>query len=242
MSSFRNAAPRREHWERSQLASRGKLGLLEKKKDYILRAKNYHTKEKRLTVLREKARFRNPDEFYFSMQSSSTLDGIHKIKKARLLGPDGVPYSDDMIHLLKTQDWTYLKNQVLIEQNKIKDLEGTHTWLRYLPQLPLEGTHIVFDDSDVETSEANVVEEDSDVETSLSPSLKGAKDLHVDEGLKNKVTAEWTARKKRLSQMLLAEKELFLKNHLSNSKGRRKRVGKDINGQAIFKWNTQRSK
>lgn len=48
------------------------MGLLEKHKDYVERAKNYHVKERRLKGLRTKAAFRNPDEFYFKMLNAST--------------------------------------------------------------------------------------------------------------------------------------------------------------------------
>lgn len=50
--------------------------MLEKKKDYVLRAKDHHFKGKRLTALRQKAYFRNPDEFYFKMINSRTKVGI----------------------------------------------------------------------------------------------------------------------------------------------------------------------
>lgn len=60
----------REHRERSQPERRQKWGLLEKHKDYVIRAKNYHSKQDRLKKLREKALNRNPDEFYFKMIKS----------------------------------------------------------------------------------------------------------------------------------------------------------------------------
>ena len=71
-SAMRKVTPRPEHKERSQPAHRKRFGLLEKHKDYVVRAKNYHFKEKRLQALKEKAEFRNPDEFYFKMLNSKT--------------------------------------------------------------------------------------------------------------------------------------------------------------------------
>jgi U3 small nucleolar RNA-associated protein 11 len=72
MSSLRNAVQRRNHKERGQPRSRQKYGILEKHKDYVLRAKDYHSKQERLKAFREKAYFKNPDEFYFKMINSKT--------------------------------------------------------------------------------------------------------------------------------------------------------------------------
>lgn len=58
-------------------ANRKKLGLLEKHKDYVERARDYHRKEDALNVLRNKARDRNPDEFYFKMVNTETRNGVH---------------------------------------------------------------------------------------------------------------------------------------------------------------------
>jgi hypothetical protein len=55
-------------------------GLLEKHKDYVLRARDYHRKQDRLTKLKRKAAFRNPDEFYFAMHSSKTKAGVHEVR------------------------------------------------------------------------------------------------------------------------------------------------------------------
>jgi U3 small nucleolar RNA-associated protein 11 len=71
-SSLRNSLHRRNHKERSQLAYRTKFGILEKHKDYVQRARDYHSKQDRLNRLRQKAADRNKDEFYFSMVREKT--------------------------------------------------------------------------------------------------------------------------------------------------------------------------
>lgn len=43
-STFKNRAPKRKYRERVQPADREHLGFLQKKKDYKVRAKNYHAK------------------------------------------------------------------------------------------------------------------------------------------------------------------------------------------------------
>ena len=68
MKSFANLKkhiPVRKYRERAQPEARDHLGFLEKKKDYVHRAKAYHKKEDQLNKLKLKADLANKDEFYF---------------------------------------------------------------------------------------------------------------------------------------------------------------------------------
>lgn len=106
---MRNAVTRRPHKERSQISSRQKWGLLEKHKDYSLRAQDYNTKKKKIAQLSQKVQEKNPDEFAFGMISQGKA-GLGKHKSG--LGPDGektASLSVDAVKLLKTQDAGYLK-------------------------------------------------------------------------------------------------------------------------------------
>ncbi|KAE8151040.1 putative U3 small nucleolar RNA-associated protein Utp11 [Aspergillus avenaceus] len=106
MSSMRNAVHRRQHKERGQLEGREKWGILEKHKDYSLRAKDYNAKKAKIKRLEEKVRDRNPDEFAFGMMSAhSQKAGKHgAANRASAAG-----LSHDAIKLLKTQDAGYLR-------------------------------------------------------------------------------------------------------------------------------------
>jgi U3 small nucleolar RNA-associated protein 11 len=72
MSSLRNSLHRRNHKERSQLSHRQRFGILEKHKDYVLRARDYHSKQDRIQRLWQKAAERNKNEFYFGMNRERT--------------------------------------------------------------------------------------------------------------------------------------------------------------------------
>ncbi|RAL05293.1 rRNA-processing protein UTP11 [Aspergillus ibericus CBS 121593] len=108
MSTLRNAVQRRNHRERGQLQGREKWGILEKHKDYSLRAKDYNTKKEKIKRLQEKVRDRNPDEFAFGMMSgTSARQGKHGSGARDSAAARGL--SHDAIKLLKTQDAGYLR-------------------------------------------------------------------------------------------------------------------------------------
>ncbi|PIN19908.1 hypothetical protein CDL12_07409 [Handroanthus impetiginosus] len=76
--SLRNTIRKRAYKERAQPHSRRKFGLLEKHKDYVERARAYQQKKQTLQRLKEKAAFKNPDEFNFKMIRSKCVNGVHK--------------------------------------------------------------------------------------------------------------------------------------------------------------------
>ncbi|OJJ87665.1 rRNA-processing protein UTP11 [Aspergillus glaucus CBS 516.65] len=106
MSSMRNAVHRRQHRERGQLQGREKWGILEKHKDYSLRAKDYNQKKAKLARLSEKARDRNPDEYAFGMMSSHSGKAGKHGSGSR---DSAASLSHEAIKLLKTQDAAYLR-------------------------------------------------------------------------------------------------------------------------------------
>nr|CAD1829543.1 unnamed protein product [Ananas comosus var. bracteatus] len=118
MSSLRNAVPRRTHKERAQPEARKKFGLLEKHKDYVLRARAFHKKEETLRRLREKAAFRNPDEFYFKMINTRSVGGIHRPES------EANKYTPEELMLMKTQDIGYVLQKVQSEKKKIERLNS----------------------------------------------------------------------------------------------------------------------
>ena len=77
LKNIKKYIPKRKYRERAQLESRKKLGLLEKKSDYKLRAEDYHKKENQYKKLKEQARTKNPDEFYHKMIKAKIIDGEH---------------------------------------------------------------------------------------------------------------------------------------------------------------------
>ncbi|KAJ3523811.1 hypothetical protein NM688_g8664 [Phlebia brevispora] len=123
MSSLRNSLHRRNHKERSQLAHRSRLGILEKHKDYVLRARDFHSKQDRLTRLRQKAADRNKDEFYFGMTREQTRGGVHIQDR----GNASLPV--DIVKVLKSQDENYIRTKRTAGLKKIDKLKNQLTAL-----------------------------------------------------------------------------------------------------------------
>ena len=129
-----NAIPRRSHKERSQPHSRTRRGLLEKRKDYVLRSQDYKRKQQTLKRLTEKASERHPDEFYFSMARERTEKGVAVVDR---VGSKSLSVKE--IKPLKMQDVTYLRTMRNIERRRIERLQNVT-----LTTSGQKGTKIVF--------------------------------------------------------------------------------------------------
>lgn len=115
---MRNTVPRRPHKERAQPKAREKWGILEKHKDYSLRAADYNLKKKKLGQLSKKAKERNPDEFAFGMMSAEKgTAGKHG------KGGNEALLSHDAVRLLKTQDSGYLRTVSNRGRREVEKLE-----------------------------------------------------------------------------------------------------------------------
>lgn len=142
-SNFKNSIKRKTHKERSQPAARRKFGLLEKKKDYLLRAKDFHKKENTLKALRRKAEERNPDEFYFAMEKARTRDGVHVAPAA-----EANKYSQGELRLMKTQDVKYLGLKAQAEAKKAERMRASLQLLG--APAPVGARHTVFVEDEAE--------------------------------------------------------------------------------------------
>ncbi|TPX38715.1 hypothetical protein SeMB42_g05445 [Synchytrium endobioticum] len=247
-STLRNALQARSHRERAQPSSRTRLGLLEKHKDYVLRAKDYNLKQKRLHALKQKAYFRNPDEFYYKMVSTKTRGGVHIAERNE-------KFDHEFLTLLKTQDQNYVNYQRMINLRKMEKLRNdihipSPNAADHLPPIPNEPNEMEADDDD-EFEGSNepsggprpkkiiFVDDDQEAE-SIVHALSTIQPAPPKKP--SAIALELAAREKREQQLRKAKLEMQIQKDLMNNKGARKKVGVDKSGLAVFKWRAERKK
>ena len=132
--ALRHVVKRTVHRERAQLSTRSKLGLLEKKKDYQVRAKEHKKRKNYIANLKTKAFLKNPDEFYFKMASTKQRDD-GKIELGGAL-------SAEQKALARDQDLSYVVHRRQIDLKRIEKLkQGAFLNVE-------QSAHYVFEDSD----------------------------------------------------------------------------------------------
>ncbi|XXG48758.1 hypothetical protein AAC387_Pa02g3118 [Persea americana] len=229
MSSLRNAVYRRAHKERAQPHSRKKFGLLEKHKDYALRAQAFHKKEEALRKLKEKAAFRNPDEFYFKMIKTKTVDGIHRPES------EANKYSQEELMLMKTQDIGYVLQKLQSEKKKIEKLRSM---LHSLDNQPLN-KHVYY---------AEDREEAEEISARTLEKVKSATSEGIPKKIKRKLAASYREledRSKRAAELEKLYMDMALQKELQK-KGKKRKLREDEivcpTARPVYKWRTERKR
>lgn len=239
MSSWKKASKtyQKTHRERSQPEARKSLGLLEKKKDYKLRAQDRAEKQETLKLLRKKALNKNPDEFYHHMVNSKIQsDEHHEKDKDEDLTPD-------QIKLMETQDKRYISMKRTIESNKIKRLQS-HLHMTDIADRT-KNQHIFFVDTEEEGKNFNLADR-----LQTHAALLGRKsnririndldkvNLKIDAKTIEKLNAEREKSYKELEKRIAREKELAKvqrKMELKNVSRSQRRTLKPKELQAVTK-------
>ncbi|XP_022098224.1 probable U3 small nucleolar RNA-associated protein 11 [Acanthaster planci] len=236
MSSFKKAAKsaQKTYKERSQPASRHNLGLLEKKKDYKLRAKDYHEKQNKLKKLRRKALFRNPDEFYFKMVSSRLEDGVHK----RLKKEETVTAEQEK--LMATQDKKYVNYKLAVETKKIEKLRSTLHLVEEVTEKP-QNKHIFFVDTKEEVDSFDITSHLGKLQSATSPPLDETSE-DILEMEKAKKYRELSQRKKRQKELKIIGDKMEART-LKKDKRRKVLVkGETQTASAVYKFYPERKR
>ena len=235
--SFKKASKRfrRTNYERSQPAHRKKLGLLQKHKDYVKRARDYNTKKESLREMKEKASLRNPDEFYFHMEKAHMKDG-------ELVNvDDNQPVAMEKLKILKTQDQAYL---VAERQKEAKKIERMKAELQFVgTERP--SSHIVFVDSDEDVEKFDAAEF-FDTEPELLQRFHNRPRRQDLEQVEFKDSKAATAKKRKRYQELgsrlkrkrvldeMVEKVETQKKLMTDEKKRT--VYNETTGKTVYKW------
>ncbi|KAI3944088.1 hypothetical protein MKW92_037290 [Papaver armeniacum] len=231
MSSLRNSVPRRAHKERSQPKARKKFGILEKPKDYRQRAKAYHTKENIIKILKEKAANKNPDEFYYNMIRSKTVDGVH-------IPESEAKFTQDQLMLMKTQDMGYIKQKWQIEEKKIERLSSMLHSLG--DQMPNKHVYFAEDREEAKEIQSNLPSHgklpSQDIPAHIKSPCAGKQKYLIE---------SWKHVKKRANELKMMYMEMALKKELQK-KGRKRKLREDEivspTSGPVYKWRTERKR
>ncbi|KAM8869231.1 putative U3 small nucleolar RNA-associated protein 11 [Spinachia spinachia] len=254
MSSFRKAlkSKQRNHHERSQPESRKHLGLLEKKKDYKLRADDYHRKRNTLAALQKKAMDKNPDEFYYNMINSKLEDGVHVMKKAT----QEVEVTEEQTKVMRTQDIKYVEMKRVSEAAKIQRMKGVLHLLDADAKQKNKHTFFVGSKAEVQSfdlaTHLDTAPELVDrrfnrptLKTLETKSIQGA----VQPGRVQKLTKQRNHQYKILSQRIDREKKLFVisqkiqtRKDLQDKHNKVKVKKETPNCAAIYKFEVKRKR
>jgi len=251
MSSLKAALKghQKTHKERGQLSKRQHLGHLEKHKDYVVRARDYHRKEKVIKTLKRKARDKNPDEFYFKMINSKTKDGVHVDTSGKKT------YTHDQMKLMKTQDLNYLNYKRVVESKKIEKLQSGLHMMEASDTHARQHTFFVDSNKEVENFDAakhlnTIPELLGRAHNRPTVEMLHTKKLSTDNKTKIKVEKakqhayrELQNRIKRERKLEETRQQLVLQRHLTFGKGTViKSRRKTESGDPVYRWKKKRKR
>lgn len=252
MSSWKKASKvnQKTHLERHQPELRQKYGLLEKKKDYKVRARHHQERERVLKLLKKRAQNRNPDEFYFHMTKSKVEDGRHTEIR------DEDEHTEDQIKLMQTRDLKYISMRATMERKKVDRLQSELHFLDEANQTT--NSHIFFNNDDGQCVR-NLAEKlnthpdlvarktnrlrISDLEKIKLPDLD-EETIRQMTSEKRKAYRELERRKNREKELSVVQRKLEIKTHLLGSKQEPPKKIKPATKDAapIYKWKYERKK
>lgn len=235
MSVWKKAAKanQKTHRERHQPESRQHLGLLEKKKDYVLRAQDYNEKKATLKVLRKRALNKNPDEFYHHMINSKVDEGMHFDKETEL---EDTP---EQLQLMRTQDLKYIVSKRTQELRKIEKLQsGLHLTS---VDLSKKNKHIFFDKikkKEAEERTINLLMQNELPDVNEKVLVKSATKRHA-------LYKQLSKRIERERELAVVQQKLEISRAIENKKCKLppKRVKKGNKDRApLYVWKYERKK
>ncbi|XP_067862581.1 probable U3 small nucleolar RNA-associated protein 11 [Heptranchias perlo] len=251
-AAFRKAqkSVQRSHRERSQPGFRKRLGFLEKKRDYKLRAQDYHRKQNTLKALRQKALDKNPDEFYFRMTNTKLQDGVHIIKQSK------EEATEEQLKIMRTQDVKYVEMKRVAEAKKIERLKSELHLLEADGKPP--NKHIFFCQSKKEVQEFDLAKRLNTVPELVDrvynrPTIETLQKEKI-KGVTNPQDLEKLARQRKhqyslLKQHIEREKKMFVvgqkiqtRKDLMDKTPKVKVKKETVNSPAIYKFQFQRKR
>lgn len=245
MGALQHSIQKKQHRERSQVQSRQKYGLLEKKKDYKLRAQDYHAKQAQLKLLQRKADERNPDEYYHQMTRTRVNENSEKVRVNA-----GAALSVDAAKLLKSQDEGYVRTLLGREKKVIERLQSELVTAG-------KGKHTVFVDSENDAksfSAAKFFDTDKSLVNRRENRLRRrqlevqkARGLEDNEKLEEEINKERLQKLTELDQRMDREVELSkVKLEMDLQREVMKKGPKmkhtDSEGNVTFTWTKQRKR
>lgn len=227
----KNVFQTRAHRERAQPANRSRLGLLEKKQDYLQRARDHHSKRQRIKQLKIRAAYKNPDEFYFKMQSTKKDLASGRVR----ISGEHEKVTPEVVRLMKSQDLQSLRELVRVNERKLEQLKFEHNAVADEQQSRKQAV-VKFAEDDEELADLIIYAHEQ--KKTLE---RRSRDDALLRTAPEAVKAEFAARAARLEQLRIAVRKLE-QEQVAAAKGRKKKIGEDANGIPIYKFDPIRKK